>query len=166
LNNKYAELTRKGYTVTKGEAKQLSEDMFGTVAQVAKTNAILNLALDDVENAARSGDLYDEQFDDVLVSAIAESEGLFVKALGEMTADIFKGRGSRQHLIKRVGVTGLDVAKGYEEDVAKATVSYLKGVAGCESKRIMATNMIRAFTGTDIDFDMFVRAFSSPDYYK
>jgi N12 class adenine-specific DNA methylase len=91
-------------------------------------------------------------------------QSVFAKALVEQVANVIKGRGVRQHMIARRDATGLDVWEGYEEDPAIALAKYARGLAAGEAKKIMAKDMLAAFTGTDISWSMYRGMEENPTY--
>ncbi|MFH1241746.1 MAG: JAB domain-containing protein, partial [Pseudomonadota bacterium] len=99
-----------------------------------------------------------------------EMKAVFAKALAEQVANIIKARGSRAHMIERQDATGVDVWIGYEEDPGIAYAQYARGLAAGEAKKIMALDMVRHFTGTDISWDEFKADAEDrgedPDYEK
>ena len=80
----------------------------------------------------------------------------------EEYANTLKRRGARQSLLKRTGAKGLDVYRGYEEDMAARIGKSVQRFAGGKSKQDMALGMIEAINGRDISWDVFqqVRKFS------
>lgn len=75
---------------------------------------------------------------------------LFAGQLSEHIANIYKGRGDRQHMIARSPAVGTEVWVGYDEDPNIALAKYTLGQGASEAKHINAVEMVRAMTGTDI----------------
>lgn len=75
---------------------------------------------------------------------------LFAGQLAEHVANIYKGRGDRQHMIARSPAKGEEVWIGYETHPTIALAKYALGQGASEAKHINATEMVRAMTGTDI----------------
>ena len=79
----------------------------------------------------------------------------FGQALAEELAEMYLGRGSRSRQIGRSGATGEQVVRGYETDLIRATVRSVTFASSGRAKRIMAKQMYKAITGTDISWDEF-----------
>lgn len=80
---------------------------------------------------------------------------LFAASIATSIADTVKGRGFRGRMIARGEKLGKDVYIGYEEDPLKASSEYATSVAAGIAKKNMASKMVRAVTGTDIDRENF-----------
>ena len=78
--------------------------------------------------------------------ALAQS---FVKQVSE----IIHSRGSRSRKIGRDDAVGDDVFLGFEEDALRALTMAGKATASGTSKRLMARDMMRVFTGTDVSWE-------------
>lgn len=94
-------------------------------------------------------------FEKAAIDVDLSTQAMFAKALVEQVANVIKARGSRQHMIGRREAKGLEVWEGYEEDPAIALGKYGQSVAAGEAKKIMARDMLAAFTGTDISWAQF-----------
>ena len=104
----------------------------------------------------------DKSFEKQLAKALATSEVskmvdqettmLFAGNLAEQMGNIIKERGARKHMIHRSGARGIDVWEGYEEDPDIAMAQYVRSLAAAEAKHIMATDMVKHLTGTDISW--------------
>jgi hypothetical protein len=91
---------------------------------------------------------------------------LFAGQLAEHVANIYKGRGDRQHMIARSPAMGEEVWIGYETNPAIAAASYARGQGASEAKHINATEMIRALTGTDITWSQFKAIAATESTYE
>ncbi|MBW2094199.1 MAG: DEAD/DEAH box helicase family protein [Deltaproteobacteria bacterium] len=140
----------QGYTVVSIEkSRDMPEDVFEMAKEVIAQQAIINEALERMDRSHK-------KIDDKELKKITEgAKVLFAKGLVEQVANIIKGRGVRMHMIRRVEATGTDVWEGYEEDPTTALAKYAQGLAGGESKKIMARDMLLHFTGTDISWGKF-----------
>lgn len=114
-----------------------------------------------------------ERFKDQLLRALSnvsnmvdrESVDLFTHHLLEEMSNIDKGRGFRQHMIQRQRSRGTSVWRGYEENPVLAYATYTNSISGGESKRQMAMEIIRYWTGTDISWDDFKEIISYDGTY-
>jgi hypothetical protein len=84
-----------------------------------------------------------------------DTTSLFAGVLSEQIANMIKGRGHRAHMITRDDAKGKDVWEGYEEDPLLALGQYARGIAAGEGKKLMAMDIVKAFTGTEITWDEF-----------
>jgi len=80
-----------------------------------------------------------------------DTEPLFAYSIAMELANVVKGRGFRSRMIKRKEGIGLDVWEGYEEDPLKAAAQYAAGISAGLAKKEMASKMVKAVTGTDIE---------------
>jgi hypothetical protein len=58
--------------------------------------------------------------------------------------------------IQRRKAVGDDVARGYEEDIAKVSSLYINGIAGGAARNIMAKKMYAAFGGMCFDREQYI----------
>lgn len=135
-----AEKEADGYKVEVKHRKKMPEDVYQAAGNVASLAALLNKSLENMSDHK---------------AAMKEVEIEFAKALTEQVADLIKMRGVRSHMISRNTATGSKVWTGYEEDPAVALAKYAQGVAAGEAKKIMALDMLRHFTGTDVSWKDF-----------
>ena len=77
---------------------------------------------------------------------------LFAGGLAEQLGNIIKERGARKHMIHRSGAKGVEVWEGYEEDPDLAMAQYVRSLAAGEAKHVMAVDMVKHMTGTDISW--------------
>ena len=84
-----------------------------------------------------------------------DTEPLFAYSIATELANIVKGRGFRSSMIKRKQGTGLDVWEGYEEDPLTAAAQYAMNISAGLAKKEMASRMVRAITGTDVEPEQF-----------
>lgn len=213
LTNRQVQLEAQGYKVEKTIAGKMPEDVFQIAGQTIGTQAMINQALEHMQQKAPPktladfgltgtwGRTSDKQKELVItgpaskkytkifkalggkwykagdgpkawrfVGASKWTEKKIIRALGGMdealvntelmfahglaieVANIIKGRGFRSSMIQRGEATGKDVWIGYEEDPIRAAVQYVSGVAHGLAKKTMAEKMVRAVTGTDIDW--------------
>jgi hypothetical protein len=141
LASKYkAEKEAQGYKVEVRHRKKMPEDVYEAAGNIASLSALLNQSLENMSDHKE---------------AMKKVELEFAKALTEQISDLIKMRGVRSHMISRNTATGNKVWLGYEEDPAQALAKYAQGVAAGEAKKIMALDMLRHFTGTDISWKDF-----------
>lgn len=81
-----------------------------------------------------------------------ETAVLFAGGLAEQLGNVIKERGSRKHMIRRNDARGMNVWEGYEEDLDKGLAQYVRSLAAGEAKHVMAVNMVKHITGTDISW--------------
>ncbi len=106
----------------------------------------------------------DPAFEKSLLQAVAVHVGvvsgdvnLFGKVLAEQLALLIHSHGSRSAMIGRSDATGEDVHLGYEEDALTALALSVSSAAGGSAKGIAARKMLRAFTGTDVSFESWLK---------
>ncbi|OGV36161.1 MAG: hypothetical protein A2020_12210 [Lentisphaerae bacterium GWF2_45_14] len=121
-----------------------------------------------------------KSFEKTILKAIAHVEGAAIvqtdaigRALAEQIAAIIHSHGSRSHKIKRDDRTGKDVYLGFEEDIIQAATLTGRAIAGGSAKRIMAKEMLEAFTGHDLKWKDYKAEhmpkdvkLGSPEYYQ
>ena len=124
------------------------------------------------------GNYYNEQwhfkdrqanFPKQMLNTIAHVEGTRIvqiealsQALTEHLAAIIHSHGSRARKIGRDGRVGKDVYLGFEEDALRAVTMAGRSCAAGTAKRIMAKDMLEAFTGTDLNWNTY-KAENMPD---
>ena len=92
--------------------------------------------------------------------------------IGQALADMIRENSSRSHRIQRRDAVGIDVVKGYEEDMLTALAHGMASVAGGTSRSIMANNMYRIIAGMDENINDYIEKHlpeldkADPDYQK
>jgi hypothetical protein len=131
-----AKFEKNGYKVEIKPSETVGEDVFELEGNLIKTQQIVNSALSKMEKG--------EAADNDLMA-------MFTTALSEQIANVIRKRGARTHMTKRSPV----YYAGYETDPSVALAQYTVSAAGAESKRIMTNEMMRALSGTDIEWKEF-----------
>jgi len=144
ITTRQIQLERQGYEVAKDLSKAMPEDVFQMAGEIVAMQAVINEGLAKAKTEIDKTGGVPADFQDITTNI----EELFAKSVAEQIANIFKGRGFRQHMIKRSAGIGKDVWIGYETDPALALGKYVRGLAAGEAKKHMALNMLQHFTGT------------------
>ncbi|RLC27558.1 MAG: hypothetical protein DRH32_10125, partial [Deltaproteobacteria bacterium] len=79
----------------------------------------------------------------------------FAQAFAKEFDTLLKSRGSMARMIGRSDATGMDVPRGYEEDMIQALVQTAASAAGGYAKGRVAQEATRAMTGYDVTFEEF-----------
>ena len=119
-------------------------------------------------------------FEKTLAAAVATQSGIelykgqfLAQELAKQIAIIIHERGSRSPKIGRSDARGEEVYLGYEEDALKRTVLSGRAVAAGTAKSQAAKSMMKAFTGTDLEWRDYKRKNmpkdivpGTPEYFK
>ncbi|WP_288593060.1 PLxRFG domain-containing protein [uncultured Victivallis sp.] len=119
-------------------------------------------------------------FEKTLAAAVATQSGIelykgqfLAQELAKQIAIIIHERGSRSPKIGRSDARGEEVYLGYEEDALKRTVLSGRAVAAGTAKSQAAKSMMKAFTGTDLEWRDYKRENmpeniipGTPEYFK
>lgn len=119
-------------------------------------------------------------FEKTLAAAVATQSGIelykgqfLAQELARQIAIIIHERGSRSPKIGRSDARGEEVYLGYEEDALKRTVLSGRAVAAGTAKSQAAKSMMKAFTGTDLEWRDYKRENmpeniipGTPEYFK
>lgn len=119
-------------------------------------------------------------FEKTLAAAVATQSGIelykgqfLAQELAKQIAIIIHERGSRSPKIGRSDARGEEVYLGYEEDTLKRTVLSGRAVAAGTAKSQAAKSMMKAFTGTDLEWRDYKRKNmpkdivpGTPEYFK
>ena len=84
------------------------------------------------------------------IAGAAESDLLFAHALTTEVANVVKGRGFRSAMIARRPGTGEQVWLGYDTDLVEVASRYVTGLSSGLAKKLVASKMVQAVTGTDV----------------
>ncbi len=103
-------------------------------ATMDRMNVLMEIETHDVKTRNQLSDLQ-AQFEDLLMLSLME---------------MIKGGGYRSHTIARRKEKGINVIKGYEEDLLKSLSTYTHSIAFGIAKSNEAEKMIRAMQGTDV----------------
>ncbi len=81
----------------------------------------------------------------------------FGEEMAKEMANLLHSHGSRSAKIGRGKETGIDVYRGYDEDVLRSVTRSGKAIAAGTAKRVMALSMNRAIMGTDVTWEEYKR---------
>ena len=144
-----SDLEGEGYTVNIEPINKVPEDVFQLAGKIIGFQTMMNEALDKVGKGMKKGETVET------MRLLKKVELQMGKALAEGVANVFQGRGVRSHMIMRNDATGVDVWKGYEQDLTQRMAKYARGLAAGEAKKKMALDMLRHFTGTDVSWQQY-----------
>ena len=138
------ELEAQGYTVREYFKTQVSPNSLGLADSVINIENQMRATMDRMGTLMKKDP--DVQTQEQLMDLQTEFEDLMLLSLSET----IKGGGYRSHTIARRKDKGVNVVKGFEEDLLKAMDTYTHSISFGLSRSQMLEEMIRAMQGTDI----------------